>query len=160
MSAATFENQAIIDRTTDEHRAAMTGDRASTGETSRAARWGGRVASGLVVAFLAFDAGMKLLGIPEAVEGTTQLGYPISVLFGLGLVQAACLALYLVPRTAVLGAVLWTGYLGGAIATHVRVENPLFSHVLFPIYVALLLWGGLWLRDARLRALFPVRRAS
>jgi len=74
-------------------------------------------------------------------------------------IELVCLALYLVPRTAVLGAVLWTGYLGGAVATHVRIGSPLFSHVLFPLYVAALLWVGLWLRDRSLQALLPVRRA-
>ena len=90
-------------------------------------------------------------------QGTVQLGYPESVVFGLGVVQLVCLVVYLVPRTAVLGAVLWTGYLGGAIATHVRLGNPLFSHVLFPVYVAAMLWLGLWLRDAQLRAVVPLR---
>ncbi len=123
------------------------------------ARWTGNILGGLAVVFLAFDATIKLLQAPEAVEGTTQLGYPGSVLFGLGLVQLACLVLYLIPRTSVLGAIMWTGYLGGAIATHVRVENPLFSHVLFPVYVALLLWAALWLRDTRVRALVPITRA-
>ena len=120
--------------------------------------WTGRILSGLAVAFLAMDASMKLFGIKVAVEGTVTLGYPASVLFGLGVVQAICLALYLIPRTAVLGAVLWTGYLGGAIATHVRVENPLFTHVLFPIYVAALLWGGLWLRDSRVRGMLAPKK--
>lgn len=124
------------------------------------ALWAGRVLSGLGVAFMAFDAGIKVLRLPMAVEGTTSLGYPASVVLPLGVVQVVCLGLYLVPRTAALGAVLWTGYLGGAIATHVRLGNPLFSHVLFPIYVAAMLWGGLWLRDARLRAMLPVRRSG
>ncbi len=119
----------------------------------RGAVWTGRVLSGLVVLFLGFDAFMKVARLPAALEGTSQLGYPVSVVPMLGVVQLVCLALYLVPRTAALGAILWTGYLGGAIATHVRVENPLFSHVLFPIYVAAFLWGGLWLRDRRVRAL-------
>ncbi len=116
------------------------------------ARWVGRVLSGLAALFLTFDAVVKLLELPPAVKGTIELGYPPSVLFGLGVVLAACVVVYLVPRTAVLGAVLLTGYLGGAVATHVRVGNPLFSHTLFPIYVAALIWGGLWLRDARVRA--------
>src|SRR5688572_23781314 len=120
--------------------------------------WTGRVLSGLTVAFLAMDASMKLFGVKEAVEGTITLGYPASVLFGLGIVQAICLPLYLIPRTAVLGAVLWTGYLGGAIATHVRVESPLFTHILFPIYVAALLWGGLWLRDSRVRGMLAPKK--
>jgi hypothetical protein len=87
-----------------------------------------------------------------------ELGYPADSILTFGLVELACVALYMIPRTAVLGAVLLTGYLGGAIATHVRVGNPLFSHVLFPTYVAALIWGGLYLRDARLRAVLPFRR--
>jgi hypothetical protein len=113
----------------------------------------GRFLSGFAALFLAFDMTLKLAQRPEAIEATTQLGYPASVIFPIGLVQLVFLALYLIPRTAPLGAVLWTGYLGGAIATHVRVENPLFSHTLFPIYVAAMLWGGLWLRDIRVRRL-------
>jgi DoxX-like family len=124
---------------------------------SRKALWAGRILSGLAVLFMLFDAAMKVLELPVAVQGTTQLGYPESVVFGLGLVQLVCLAVYLLPRTSVLGAVLWTGYLGGAIATHVRLGNPLFSHVLFPTYVAAFLWLGLWLRDERLRAVLPLR---
>jgi hypothetical protein len=115
------------------------------------------VLSGLAVLFLAFDATLKLLRVPEAIESTSQLGYPVSTLLTIGLIEVACLIIYLLPRTAILGAVLWTGYLGGAIATHVRVGNPLFSHTLFPIYVAALLWGGLWLREPRLSALLPFR---
>jgi hypothetical protein len=132
---------------------AITVDNPSIQAISRRARWAGRVISGLAVAFLAFDAAIKLLGMPPALEATARLGYPASTVLTLGLLEAVCLALYLVPRTALLGALLWTGYLGGAVATHVRVGNPLASHVLFPIYIAALLWAGLWLRDTRLRAL-------
>ena len=113
--------------------------------------------SGFAVLFLLVDATFKVLELPPAVEGTMQLGFPARVVFGLELLQLACLVVYLVPRTSVLGAVLWTGYLGGAVATHVRVGNPLFSHTLFPIYVATFLWAGLWLRDERLRAVLPIR---
>lgn len=122
--------------------------------------WIGRVLSGFAVLFLTFDAAIKLLRLPMAMDGTTELGYPAGVVLPLGVLQVVCLALYVIPRTSVLGAVLWTGYLGGAIATHVRLGNPLFTHVLFPVYVALLLWGGLWLRDRRLRALLPQRSAA
>ena len=94
-----------------------------------------------------------MVGVGESADGTAQLGSQPHHLPILGAIQLACLALYLLPRTAPLGAVLWTGYLGGAIAVHVRVGNPLFTHVLFPTYVAALLWGGLWLRDRRVRAL-------
>jgi hypothetical protein len=126
--------------------------------SSNAARWTGRVLSGIAVAFLLFDLGIKLSGAKEAVEGTTQLGWQPHHLPILAAIQVLCLVVYLVPRTAPLGAVLWTGYLGGAIATHLRLDNPLFTHILFPIYVAALLWGGLYLRDARVRAAIrPIR---
>ncbi|MDQ3281763.1 MAG: DoxX family protein [Acidobacteriota bacterium] len=125
-------------------------------DRSRAALWTGRVLFTLSVLFLAFDAAMKILQPAAAVAGTTQLGYSANVLLPLGIIQVVCLALYLIPRTAVLGAILWTGYLGGAVATHVRIGNPLFSHILFPVYVAALLWGALWLRDRRVRALLPL----
>ncbi len=126
---------------------------------SRKAVWAGRVLSGFAVLFLLFDATVKVLELPLAVEATTQLGYPASVLFALGFVQLACLAVYLVPRTSVLGAVLWTGYLGGAVATHVRVGNPAFE-TLFPIFVAGFVWGGVWLRDERLRSVLPIRASE
>jgi hypothetical protein len=124
------------------------------------ALWAGRILSGIAVLFLLFDAGVKVLQLPVAVQGTSELGYPGSVVLGLGIVQLVCLVVYLVPQTSVSGAVLWTGYLGGAVATHVRVGHPLFSHTLFPVYVAGLLWAGLWLRDQRLRAVLPVRRTT
>src|SRR5688572_17340778 len=117
----------------------------------------GHLLSGLACLFLAFDAAIKVFEIGPAIEGTTQLGYPASVVGTIGLIQVVCLAVYLIPRTAPLGAILWTGYLGGAIATHVRIENPLFTHILFPVYVAALLWGGLWLRDPRVRGLLERR---
>lgn len=122
---------------------------------SNAQLWTGRVLSGLAVLFLLFDAIGKLARPVAVVQGTTQLGWPADVILPLGIIQLVCLALYVIPRTAVLGAILWTGYLGGAIATHARLGNPLFTHVLFPVYIALLLWGGLWFRDRRLRALIP-----
>jgi hypothetical protein len=120
--------------------------------------WIGRVLSALAVLFLLFDSVVKLLQLPVAMDGTTQLGYPGSVVFGIGLVELVCLVLYVIPQTSVFGAILFTGYLGGAIATHVRIASPLFTHVLFPIYVALLIWGGLYARDERLRSLIPIRR--
>jgi hypothetical protein len=127
---------------------------------AKRALWAGRVLSALAVLFLTFDA-MGKLARPEAVvAGTTSLGYPESVILPLGLLQVALLILYLLPRTSVLGALLWTGYLGGAVATHVRLLNPLFSHILFPIYIALLLWGGLWLRDRRVREILPFQRPN
>lgn len=133
---------------------------AQAAPSSKGALWAGRILSGLAVLFLLFDLGMKLMMSPEAQQGTAALGYPVSVLPALGVLQAVLLVLYLVPRTSVLGALLWVGYLGGAVATHVRVGNPLFSHVLFPVYVAALLWLGLWLRDRRLRAVLPLAPPS
>jgi hypothetical protein len=126
--------------------------------SSRAATIAGYVLTGLAGLFLTFDAVVKVLQHTVAVEATTALGYPASTVFWIGLVQAVALVLYLVPRTAVIGALLLTGHLGGAIATHVRVGNPLASHTLFPIYVAAILWAGLYLREPRLRALLPLRR--
>ena len=127
-------------------------------DVSRKAQITGRILSGIAVLFLLFDAIGKLLRPAAVIEGTTQLGYSADVILPLGIIQVICLIAYLVPRTSVLGAILWTGYLGGAIATHVRIGNPLFSHILFPVYVAALLWLGLWLRDRRLRALLPISK--
>jgi hypothetical protein len=127
---------------------------------SRAALWTGRALSGFITLLLALDCAMKLLRNPEALKGTEELGYPASAVLVIGVIQLVCLVAYVIPRTAVLGAVLLTGYLGGAIATHVRVGNPLFTHVLFPVYVAAFIWGGLYLRDRALRAVLPFRRAG
>jgi hypothetical protein len=125
---------------------------------TKARVWTGRALSAISVLFLTFDAAAKLLMLPPVVEGSRQLGYPPNVIVGLGAVLLAAVALYALPATSVLGALLLTGYLGGAVATHVRVGNPLFTHVLFPTYVAALIWGGLFLRDERVRAL--VRRRA
>jgi hypothetical protein len=130
----------------------------SVASTSNRARWTGRILSGIAVLFLTFDTVIKLVASKEAVEGTAQLGWPAHHLPTLGVIEIVCLVLYLVPRTAPIGALLWTGYLGGAIATHLRLDNPLFSHILFPTYVAALLWGGLYLRDARVRTVLGARR--
>lgn len=124
----------------------------SAGYSARA-RWAGRIMSGIAVLFLSFDAAMKLLLVKQAVEGSAVLGFAPHHLTTIGIIQVVCLAVYLIPRTAVVGAVLWTGYLGGAIVTHLRMDSPLFTHTLFPLYVAALIWGGLYLRDPRVRAL-------
>ena len=126
---------------------------------SNRARWTGRVLSGIAVLFLLFDATIKIIKSPAAVEGTVALGYPAGVIRPLGFVVLACVILYVMPRTAVLGAVLLTGFLGGAIATQVRVGNPWPTYVLAPVYVAVFIWGGLFLRDGRVRALLS-REAS
>lgn len=118
----------------------------------------GYVLTALAGLFLTFDTAVKVLELAPGVEGTTQLGYPAHTVLWIGLIELVCLVLYLVPRTSVLGALLLTGYLGGAMATHVRVGSPLVSHTLFPIYIALMAWGGLYLRETRLRELVPFRR--
>jgi len=122
--------------------------------------WTGRVLTGLFALFmLGASISPKLLGMPVAEETMAQLGWPAGYAFAIGLIELACLVLYLIPRTSVFGAVLMMSLLGGAMATQVRAESPLFSHILFSIYLGLFMWGGLWLRDARLRRLFPVVRA-
>ena len=119
--------------------------------------WAGRVISGLAALVFAFSAVMKFMGGPQLAEGMAHLQLSMHLARPIGALELLCVVVYLVPQTAVLGAVLLTGYLGGAIATHVRVGNPLFSHTLFPVYVALVVWGGLFLRESRLRALLPWR---
>lgn len=119
--------------------------------------WTGRVVSGIPALFLAFDAVVKQLDLPAVAKTSAQLGLPVELAPGLGILLAACLALYLIPPTAPLGAVLLTGYLGGAVLTHLRVDDPWLSHTLVPIYVGALLWGGLYLRDPRVRALLAPR---
>jgi hypothetical protein len=128
-----------------------------TATESKTKLWAGRILSGLAVLFLLFDGILKLFKPAVVTEAMVQLGYPASLAVGIGVLLLCCVVVYAIPRTAVLGAILLTGYLGGAVATHLRVGDPLFSHVLFPTYVGLLLWGGLYLRDARVRALLPFR---
>ena len=123
---------------------------ASPGLARRSERWTGRAASALVVAFLLFDGAIKAMMLGPAVEGSVRLGYPEGTVFWIGLALLVSTALYAVPRTAFLGAILLTGYLGGAVATQVRVEDPWF---LLPAFFGVLAWGGLFLRDGRVRAL-------
>jgi hypothetical protein len=120
--------------------------------------WIGWIMSGIVVVFLLFDGTTKLMMITPVVDATTGIGYPADLIRPLGVVCLACAVLYALPRTSVLGAILLTGFLGGAVASKVRLEEPLFSQVLFGVYVGILAWGGLYLRDGRLRALIPLRR--
>jgi DoxX-like family len=124
---------------------------------SKGLLWTGRILSGLAVAFLLMDAVMKLMRIQPVLDAMPKLGWPVSLVIPLGTLLLTCVIVYVIPQTSVLGAILLTGYLGGAVATHARVGDPLFSHVLFPTYIAALLWGGLFLREARLRALLPLR---
>jgi len=128
----------------------------SSGPVSTSALWTGRVLSALPALFLLFDGAMKLVKPAFVVEATVALGYAASVILPLGVVLLGCTVLYLLPRTAVLGAVLLTGYLGGAVATHVHHQDGLFE-ILFPVVFGILLWGGLVLRDTRLRAVLPWR---
>jgi hypothetical protein len=128
--------------------------------TSKAQLWTGRILSGLAVLFLLFDGITKVMRVAPVVEATLQLGYPESAVPVIGTLVLIGTVLYLVPRTSVLGALFLTGFLGGAIASHVRIGSPLFSHTLFPVYLAALVWGGLLLRDARLRAFLPFAKSA
>ena len=125
-------------------------------QISKRSMWIGRILSGLGIAFLLFDGVMKFFMDklpPEALEAGAALQWPVEKMPLVGTLLLLSLAIHLIPRTAIVGAVLLTGYLGGAVASHIRVGNPLFSHTLFPVYVAVLIWLGLYLRDARTRAL-------
>jgi hypothetical protein len=121
-------------------------------------QWIGWGMTGLMIAFLLFDSVSKLVLEQHVVEATTKIGYPLDVIRPLGIICLACTILYAIPRTSILGAILLTGYLGGAIASKVRIEDPLFSSILFGVYFGILVWGGLYLRDERLRALIPLNR--
>jgi DoxX-like protein len=133
---------------------------AETAPVSKPALWTGRVLSGLVVVFMLFDGAIKLVPWPIVTETMEKIGYGSSESLArtLGVITVACTVLYAIPPTSIVGAILLTGYLGGAMASHVRIGSPLFSHILFGFYLGLMLWGGLWLRDRGLRALIPFRR--
>ena len=120
--------------------------------------WLGWVLSGLFIAFMIFDAGIKLVVLQPVIDSMTELGYPVEYARLLGVLSLVGTLLYAIPRTSVLGAVLLTAYLGGAVSAHVRIGSPLFSHDLFGVYMGLFAWGGIWLRNARLRAIFPIIR--
>lgn len=129
-------------------------------ERSQGTAWAGRILSALVIVFLVFDGAIKLVPIAPVTDTLAALGWSTDpeLARGLGVLLIVVTVLYAVPQTAVLGAVLLTGYLGGAIATQLRVGNPVFSHLLFGVYVGLIAWAGLWLREPRLAALLPLRR--
>ncbi len=127
------------------------------GSLSRKSLWTGRILSGLVTAFLLFDAVIHLMKPAPVVEGFAKLGFPIRLAVPLGIIELVCILLYVLPRTSILGAILLTGYLGGAIAIQLPTGNSLFGEVLFPVYVGVIVWGGTYLRDERLRALVPWR---
>ena len=125
-------------------------------DISKSALLAGRIISGLTIVFLAFDGIVKVLQLQQAVEPTVKLGYAASQLPAIGILALLCLVLYVIPGTSVLGAVLLTGYLGGAIATHLRAGSDAFS-LIFPVIIGLMMWGGLWLRNASLRRIMPLR---
>jgi hypothetical protein len=153
MSATLLRSAAIAAAPTTRRSTTRASDR-----PSRRTVIAGRIITGIVALFLTFDAGIKLVRAKAAVEGSAPLGFTPDQVFVIGIIGAVCLVLYLIPRVAPIGAVLWTGYLGGAIVTHFRLDNPLFTHTLFPIYVAALIWGGLYLRDPRVRAVIRAAR--
>ena len=132
-------------------------DLLETSSVSRGALWTGRVMSGLVIAFLLFDGAMKLIPLDIVVTTSQQMAIPLDIIRTLGVLTVAGTLLYAWPRTAVLGAIILTGYLGGAIYAHLRLDSPLFTHTLFGVYLGLLIWGGLYLRAPRVRALSPFR---
>ena len=123
----------------------------TTTTNSKATIWTSRAMSGLVILFMLADSIFKFIQPVEVVQGTIDLGWASHHIAVIGTLGLLSIVLYAIPRTAVLGAILLTGYFGGAIATHLRLDNPLFSHILFPVYLAILAWGGLWLRDERAR---------
>ncbi|MDB5626872.1 MAG: hypothetical protein JWR73_2674 [Tardiphaga sp.] len=129
--------------------------------SSSATLWTGRILSGAVVAFLLLDGVIKLVPIAPVTETLRQLGFTVTddLARGIGVLTLICAILYAIPRTSVLGAILLTGLLGGAMATHLRADSPLFTHLLFGFYIGVIAWLGLWLRDPRLRGLLPVSRS-
>src|SRR6202790_789693 len=133
---------------------------AETAPVSKPALWTGRVLSGLVILFMLFDGAIKLVPWPVVTETMDRIGYGSSesLARSLGAITLVCTVLYAIPPTSILGAILLTGYLGGAMASHVRIGSPLFSHLLFGFYLGVMVWGGLWLRDRSLRSLMPLRR--
>jgi hypothetical protein len=125
-----------------------------TAPVSKKMLWAGYSISALPVLMLLFSGVMKLVKPASVVEGFVRLGYPEGLALGIGIVELACAALYVIPRTSVLGAILLTGYLGGATATHLRIGEPFFA----PVLLGVMVWGGIFFRDARLRALLPLRK--
>jgi hypothetical protein len=122
--------------------------------------WTGRIMSGFMVAFLLMDAATHLAKVQPVVHAFERIGWPIGLAVPLGIVELLCIAVYVFPRTSILGAILLTGYLGGAVLAHLRVGSPLFGEMLFPVYLGILLWGGLYLREARLRAFLPFTKST
>ena len=120
--------------------------------------WAGWIITGLISAFMLLDAAMKLAKPKPVIDAFARTGWPTELSATLGVILLVSTVLYLIPRTEILGAILLTGYLGGAVATNLRLENPLFSNTLFPVYFGVLVWGGLWLRDRKIQELIPMRK--
>lgn len=129
-----------------------------TESVSKKKLWTARIMSGICVLFMLFDSITKLLKTPQVIQATVKLGYPASLVQIIGLVLLILTILYVIPRTSIFAAILLTGYLGGAVASNLRMMNPLFSQTLFPVYFAVILWGGLYLRDDLLRKLIPLKK--
>ena len=127
---------------------------------SKSRLWTSRILSGLVILFMLFDSIFKLIPNDQVAAGSSALGYSAHHVPVMGILGLCCIILYAIPRTAILGAILLTGYFGGAAATHLRLDNPVFSHTLFSVYLGILAWGGIWLRSERLRGLFPIIKAK
>jgi DoxX-like protein len=128
-----------------------------SGSLSKKSLWSGCILTGLIAAFLGFDAVIHIMKPAPVVEAFAKLGFPIRYAVPLGIIELVCILLYVIPLTSILGAIFLTGYLGGAIAVQLPTGNSLFGEVLFPIYIAVFLWGGIYLRDARLRTMIPLR---
>lgn len=125
---------------------------------SKGRMWAGWIITGLISAFMLLDAAMKLAKPKPVIDAFARTGWPTELSVTLGVILLVSTALYLIPRTEILGAILLTGYLGGAVATNLRLENPLFSNTLFPVYFGVLVWGALWLRDRKIQELIPMRK--
>ncbi|HUA01708.1 MAG TPA: DoxX family protein [Candidatus Aquilonibacter sp.] len=129
---------------------------ARSAPASKAALWSGRVISGLVVLFMVFDGVTKVMKVQQVIDATIRIGFPLSTIVGIGITLLVCVTLYVIPRTSILGAILLTGYFGGATAANIRAQSPLFNTA-FAVGFGVLTWLGLYLRDRQLRALVPVR---
>jgi hypothetical protein len=129
----------------------------STRQISKTSLWAGRIISALVALFLVFDGVTKVMKVAPVMGASKRLGFPAGLIVAIGTILLACTAIHVIPRTSILGAILLTGYLGGAVVTNLRAGSPLFSETLFPIYFGIFVWGGLYLRDLRLCALIPLR---
>jgi hypothetical protein len=132
----------------------------SADHISKISLWAGRIISALIVLFLVFDGVTKVMKVPAVMEASARLGFPANLIVLIGGVLLACTAVYVIPQTSILGAILLTGYLGGAVETQLHAGSPLFSETLFPIYFGVFVWAGLYLRDDRLRAMIPLRKPN